>query len=98
MITRSRYRPLAWSAAALALLAPWLAMRFTDQVAWDVTDFAVFGALLVGAGLVVGIVGACLARFRSRGLAVPPRGTGDRGPHLVTVTAVPVIIPGPAVT
>ncbi len=26
-------------------------MQFTDEVVWDLTDFAVFGALLVGAGV-----------------------------------------------
>jgi hypothetical protein len=31
------------------LLLPWLAMQFTDEVAWDETDFIVFGAMLAGA-------------------------------------------------
>jgi hypothetical protein len=33
------------------LLLPLLAMQFTDEVVWDLTDFAVAGALLFGAGL-----------------------------------------------
>jgi hypothetical protein len=37
-------------AVAFILLLPLLAMQFTDQVVWDVTDFAVAGALLFGAG------------------------------------------------
>ncbi len=45
-----RRRMAAWGAAALLLLAPWFAMQVTDQVDWSVADFAVFGALLAGAG------------------------------------------------
>jgi hypothetical protein len=39
-------------AAAFILLLPLLAMQFTDEVAWDLADFAVAAALLVGTGLV----------------------------------------------
>jgi hypothetical protein len=35
--------------AALLLLLPLVAMRFTDEVNWDETDFIVFGAMLLGA-------------------------------------------------
>jgi hypothetical protein len=48
---RSRLRRAAWAAAALILLLPLFAMQITDQVAWDVADFVIFGALLVGAGV-----------------------------------------------
>ncbi len=47
----SRLRIAAWSAAALILLLPLVAMQFTDQVVWDVADFTIFGALLVGVGV-----------------------------------------------
>jgi len=47
----SRWRIAAWTAAALILLLPLFAMQVTDQVIWDVTDFAIFGALLVGVGV-----------------------------------------------
>lgn len=40
-------RPLAWGGAALLLLAPWVAMRFTVEVAWTGSDFVVFGAMLL---------------------------------------------------
>lgn len=46
-------RLLVWGGAGLLLLLPWVAMRFTREVAWDGTDFAVFGAMLAVAG------GAC---------------------------------------
>lgn len=36
---------------ALLLLLPWVAMRFTAEVAWDRADFLVAWALLFGAGL-----------------------------------------------
>ena len=44
----------AWqhrAAAALLLLLPLFAMQVTDQVVWDVADFALFGAMLVGVGV-----------------------------------------------
>ncbi len=47
----SRWRIAAWTAAALILLLPLIAMQFTDEVDWDVTDFVFFGALMAGAGV-----------------------------------------------
>jgi hypothetical protein len=41
----------AWCTAALLLLLPLFAMQITDQVAWEMGDFAVFGALLIGVGV-----------------------------------------------
>ncbi|MBC7453906.1 MAG: hypothetical protein H7335_09405 [Massilia sp.] len=38
-------------AAASILLLPLLAMQFTEEVRWDLFDFGVAGALLVGTGL-----------------------------------------------
>lgn len=38
-----------WGAAATLLLLPLAAMQFTDEVEWDLADFVVFGAMLVGA-------------------------------------------------
>ena len=51
----SRWRIAAWAAAALILLLPLFAMEFTEQVVWDVADFAIFGALLVGVGVTLEI-------------------------------------------
>jgi hypothetical protein len=42
----SRLRAVAWGGAGLLLLAPLVAMQFTDEVHWTPFDFAVFGALL----------------------------------------------------
>jgi hypothetical protein len=44
----SPVRVAAWSAGALLLIAPLIAMQFTDEVVWDAFDFLVFGALLLG--------------------------------------------------
>jgi hypothetical protein len=46
----SRWRIAAWGTAGLLLLLPLVAMQFTDEVGWDVVDFAVFGAMLFVAG------------------------------------------------
>ena len=43
----SRFRVAAWSIGGLLLLAPLVAMRFTDEVKWTASDF-VFAALLIG--------------------------------------------------
>ncbi|WP_309083627.1 hypothetical protein [Chelativorans sp.] len=44
-----RWRIVAWAVAALLLLLPLVAMRFTGEVDWDETDFLVMGVLLFGA-------------------------------------------------
>ncbi len=53
-------RVVAWGGAALLLLAPLVAMQFTDEVRWTGLDFAVFGALLAAAlgALELGLRGA----------------------------------------
>ncbi|WP_438011661.1 hypothetical protein WME89_25305 [Sorangium sp. So ce321] len=45
----SPWRMAVWGAAALVLLLPLVAMQFTEEVAWDLADFVIFGAMLVGA-------------------------------------------------
>ncbi|HLT47972.1 MAG TPA: hypothetical protein VK002_12135 [Rubricoccaceae bacterium] len=47
----SRWRIVFWSAAALVLLLPLVAMQFTDEVQWAASDFVFAGALLGGIGL-----------------------------------------------
>lgn len=42
----NRWRPLIWGGAALLLLVPAIAMRFTTEVNWGPEDFIVMGALL----------------------------------------------------
>jgi hypothetical protein len=47
----SRWRIAAWGLAALILLLPLVAMQVTDEVAWDLADFAFAGALIGGVGV-----------------------------------------------
>ncbi len=47
----SRWRIAAWAVAALILMLPLVAMQLTDEVNWDVADFAFAGALLIGTGI-----------------------------------------------
>jgi hypothetical protein len=51
MMERSRrgnpLRLAVWGGAALLLLAPWVAMHVTEEVAWSPGDFVVFGAMLL---------------------------------------------------
>lgn len=43
-------RIAAWSLAAALLLAPAIAMRFTDEVDWTASDFVIAGILIGGTG------------------------------------------------
>jgi len=46
---RGRLRTAVWSTAAALLLAPYVAMQVSDEIAWDAADFAIFGVMLAGA-------------------------------------------------
>ena len=35
------------------LLIPLIAMQFTDEVNWQLTDFVIFGGLLLGVGILI---------------------------------------------
>jgi hypothetical protein len=61
------WRIVGWGTVALILLAPSVAMQFTDEVAWDAFDFASMGALLGGVGLGVELTvrKACNAAYRT---------------------------------
>ena len=48
---RRNARLIAWSVIAGLMILPLVAMQFTDEMAWDAADFALFGGLLLGAGL-----------------------------------------------
>lgn len=53
-------------AAALILLVPLVSMQFTAEVDWDLFDFAVAGALLVGTGLMYVILSRKTSQPRQR--------------------------------
>lgn len=66
----SLYRPVmkVLVGAALLLLIPLVAMQFTDEVAWTLSDFIAAGVLLVCTGLSY-VVGASMVRTpRNRAL------------------------------
>ena len=44
------------STTAILLLIPLIAMQFSDEVSWTVTDFVVAGVLLMGTGLLCSLV------------------------------------------
>lgn len=48
---KSRLRIAAWCLIPILLAIPLIAMRFTDEVAWDVTDFVIMGGMMVAVGL-----------------------------------------------
>ncbi len=52
--------------AVLILLVPLLAMQFTDEVNWELTDFVVVGVLLLGAGLIYELVARNVASATHR--------------------------------
>ena len=45
------WRWVAWGAAVCLLLLPAIAMQFTDEVNWSVSDFVIFGVMLLGVGV-----------------------------------------------
>ncbi len=49
MIESAARGGLSFGERPVLLLVPLIAMQFTDQVAWDAVDFAVFGVMLVAA-------------------------------------------------
>jgi len=53
-------------ATACILLLPLLAMQFTDEVVWDLADFAVAGVLLFGAGLTYELIARKAANLTYR--------------------------------
>lgn len=49
-------RMLGWGAVAFVMLAPAVAMQFTDEVNWTATDFVFAGVLLIGGGALIELV------------------------------------------
>ena len=73
IITRYRALVRIVVTTALILLLPLIAMRFTDEVVWDLADFAVAGVLLIGAGLTFELIARKAGSFAYRaavGIAV----------------------------
>ena len=47
----NHWRIVVWIGAALILLLPLVAMQFTEEVNWNVADFAFAATLIIGTGL-----------------------------------------------
>ncbi len=63
------WRIALWGFAALALLAPGVAMQFTSEVRWDLADFLVFGGMLLIACGAFELAMRLMSRRRSRWIA-----------------------------
>lgn len=55
-IKNSNLKLLIISMVILLLLIPFIAMQFTNEVAWSVMDFVIAGILLLGTGLAIEFV------------------------------------------
>ncbi len=53
---RKPLRLLGWGTVTLILLAPAVAMRFTDEVNWTPSDFGLAAVLLIGGGAIIELV------------------------------------------
>ncbi|MCA1589363.1 MAG: hypothetical protein LC730_00180 [Acidobacteria bacterium] len=53
-------------AVAILLLIPFVAMRFTNEVTWNVVDFVVAGVLLLGTGFACELVLRTVKKFERR--------------------------------
>ena len=56
MITQNKRLTGIVLTVALLLLVPLIAMQFTDEVNWTLSDFVVMGVLLLGTGLLCELV------------------------------------------
>ena len=52
--------------SVILLLIPLIAMQFTDEVNWTLSDFVVAGALLLGTGLMCELVIRKVKKIKSR--------------------------------
>ena len=56
MVPKPKTITIIISIVILLLLIPFIAMQFTNEVAWSVMDFVVAGILLLGTGLAIEFV------------------------------------------
>jgi len=66
MITKNKRLVAIALTVAILLLIPFVAMQFTSEVKWDLTDFITAGILLLGAGLLCELVIRKVKRSRFR--------------------------------
>jgi hypothetical protein len=53
---------------ALLLMIPWVAIQFSGEVNWDLTDFAVMGGLLLGTGFTYELVASKVSNATQRAI------------------------------
>lgn len=76
LVTRRRYgnlpfwRIVLWGVLASILAAPLIAMQFTEEVRWDVADFAAGAALLTCLGTTVEFVSRACLQPRTKALVM----------------------------
>ncbi len=56
MITLNKRLTIIMSIAALLLLVPLIAMQFSKEVNWALSDFVIAGVLLFGTGLLLEVI------------------------------------------
>jgi hypothetical protein len=59
-----------WAALAAVFTSPMVAMQFTDQVRWDLADFAASATLLLSLGIVVELSFLASQRSRTRAIMI----------------------------
>jgi hypothetical protein len=69
------WRVARWSVASALLLTPLVAMQFTPQVRWTVSDFVFAGAMIVGVGLLYELAVKISGSFAYRAGAAVGLGT-----------------------
>jgi hypothetical protein len=65
-----RWRPIGWGAAVALLALPFVAMQFTREVNWRVSDFIIFGAMLLAVGVPLELVARTSRNWAYRGAAL----------------------------
>jgi hypothetical protein len=109
---RVPWRLIGWGGAAALLAAPLVAMRFTNEVNWDETDFIFAGVLFGLVGLGFELVARASASWAFRGgaalailscfalvwvnLAVGMIGNEDNGYNLGFIALIPAALLGAA--
>lgn len=66
MITQNQTSVFIYSAAAIVLSIPLIAMQFTTEVNWTASDFLIMGALLFATAFAVDFVLKKVKTFKSR--------------------------------
>lgn len=105
-----RLRVIGWTAVAIILLLPAIAMQLTDEVDWSAGDFMAAGVLLIGTGLLAELVvrrtrdnayraGAAIALFATLLLAwsnaaVGFVGSGGNTANILYVALLAVVLAG----